>query len=423
MLVIALVLGLLMMPLGAPGVQAMEPSFSAGTAFTYQGNLRQDGNPANGVFDLSFSLFDSGREGATFGQIDLFDVPVRGGAFTVELDFRRPVFSGDKLWLETEVRVAGEGTYSRLEPRDLLLGKAGTTCAVDNDVLISGTLDIEPQLQEPGLEISCCNEADLDGGGQIALHGDSITDPAVLRIDYDELQSSKFGLPHHLQLNPHGGNIGLGVSNPAHPVHVGPGPDVTASGGGALVVGFSSNIAIDQNEIQAHSLGAPSSLYLNNEGGDVVIGGSLGVGLSIQGPEAPLHLPPGPGASATGGGSLVVGYSTNVAIDQNEIQAHAAGGPALLRVNRSGGDVRIGGPSGGLLDIGVMVVRTDSDDQAVTAQCPAGSFLISGGCEGVLDLLRSSYPEDSTTWSCFFDDIGADNYDHHAYAICGRIAW
>ena len=88
------------------------------------------------------------------------------------------------------------------------------------------------------------------------------------------------GQPDHLQLNPQGGNIGLGVSNPVHPVQVAGGPDVTPSGGGALVVGITTNIAIDQNEIQAHAAGAPSLLTLNNDGGNVRIGGWLGVGLA-----------------------------------------------------------------------------------------------------------------------------------------------
>ena len=252
-----------------------EPEFSAGTTFTYQGNLQQRGQPANGVFDLSFALFDARSDGQAFGQIDLFDVPVKGGTFTVELDFLRPVFSGEKLWLETQVRAAGKGAFARLEPRDLLLGKGGTTCAVDNDVLITGRLDVNPSGTDPGLNVYCCNEADLDGGGQITLQSPL----GELRMDYNEIQATALNTPQMFQINPHGGNIGLGVSNPAAPVHILGGPDVTPSGGGALVIGLSTNIAIDQNEIQAHSAGAPALLTLNNDGGEVRIGGNLGIGM------------------------------------------------------------------------------------------------------------------------------------------------
>ena len=42
-----------------------------------------------------------------------------------------------------------------------------------------------------------------------------------------------------------------------------------------------SNVAIDGNEIMARNNGATSSLYLNNNGGDVVIGGSVDIGYEI----------------------------------------------------------------------------------------------------------------------------------------------
>ncbi|MBZ0114867.1 MAG: hypothetical protein K8J08_20570 [Thermoanaerobaculia bacterium] len=397
--------------------------FTMGTEFVYQGNLHQAGSPADGLFDLSFELFDARRDGRSLGQIDLLDVAVEDGVFAVELDFRRSIFAGDSYWIETQVRPAGVGVYNLLAPRDLAVGRGGSNCTVDTDVLISGTLDIEPQLQEPGLEITCCNEASLAGGGQVVLHGDSITDPAALRIDYDEIQSTLLGQPDHLQLNPHGGNIGLGLSDPVHPVHVTGGPDVTPNGGGALVVGISTNIAVDQNEIQAHAAGAPSLLTLNNDGGNVRIGGWLGVGLATNEPIAPLQLPEGPGASGTGGGSLVVGGDTNVAIDQNEIQAHSAGGPAILRINRSGGDVRIGGPTGGLLDIGVELVAASTSTDSVVAECPSGTFLLSGGCNGFTEPLQTSAPVDSSSWLCSWEGDAGGNPFHEAFALCGRLLW
>jgi hypothetical protein len=35
-----------------------------GTAFTYQGALKSGGSPANGNYDLEFSLFDAATSGA-----------------------------------------------------------------------------------------------------------------------------------------------------------------------------------------------------------------------------------------------------------------------------------------------------------------------------------------------------------------------
>ncbi|MDB6016144.1 MAG: Alpha-tubulin suppressor and related protein-like protein, partial [Pedosphaera sp.] len=38
-----------------------------GTAFTYQGRLVDNSNPANGIYDFRFSLFDNSTGGTQFG--------------------------------------------------------------------------------------------------------------------------------------------------------------------------------------------------------------------------------------------------------------------------------------------------------------------------------------------------------------------
>ncbi len=73
------------------------------TAFTYQGQLKNAGVPANGNFDLSFTLWDDPTAGNLIaGPIDQLSVPVANGLFTSELDFG-PVFGGAPLWLEISV--------------------------------------------------------------------------------------------------------------------------------------------------------------------------------------------------------------------------------------------------------------------------------------------------------------------------------
>lgn len=56
------------------------------------------------------------------------------------------------------------------------------------------------------------------------------------------------------------------------------GSDASPNGGGTVIVGDTAgqNIAIDNNEIMARSNGAVSTLYLNNDGGNVVIGSAAG---------------------------------------------------------------------------------------------------------------------------------------------------
>ncbi|NOZ95290.1 MAG: hypothetical protein GXP47_11230 [Acidobacteria bacterium] len=95
---------------------------NAGTAFTYQGQLLQSGNPANGQFDFEFRLFDTASGGSQVGStVTRDDVPVSNGLFTVDLDFGAGVFKGDARWLQIAVRPGtSTGSYTTLSPRQRL---------------------------------------------------------------------------------------------------------------------------------------------------------------------------------------------------------------------------------------------------------------------------------------------------------------
>ena len=125
-----------------------------GTAFTYQGRLTDGGNPANGIYDFQFLLFDAATGGSQVGApVALEDVAVAEGLFTVGLDFGT-VFAGNKRWLEVAVRSGtSTGSYTVLSPRQELTPSpnavfsasvpwtgisglpAGFADNVDNDVL------------------------------------------------------------------------------------------------------------------------------------------------------------------------------------------------------------------------------------------------------------------------------------------------
>lgn len=59
--------------------------------------------------------------------------------------------------------------------------------------------------------------------------------------------------------------------------------DVGVSGGGAVVIGATTgiNVALDGNEIMARNNGATSTLFVNNDGGDVYFGGAIDIGYEI----------------------------------------------------------------------------------------------------------------------------------------------
>jgi len=90
------------------------------TAFTYQGFLRDNGQPANGVYDLRFALFDSADGGNQIGSVVFVNnVTVADGLFTVEVDFgAAPFNTGARRWIEIGVRPGGRtGGHSLLTPR------------------------------------------------------------------------------------------------------------------------------------------------------------------------------------------------------------------------------------------------------------------------------------------------------------------
>jgi len=80
-----------------------------GPAFTYQGRLNDGGAPANGNYDVTFTLHDDPVNVASVGTyIILSAVPVTNGLFTVQLnasgEFGPNAFNGQARWLQIGVR-------------------------------------------------------------------------------------------------------------------------------------------------------------------------------------------------------------------------------------------------------------------------------------------------------------------------------
>jgi len=93
------------------------------TAFTYQGRLNDNGAPANGNYDLQFSLRDAVANGNQIGSsVTNAPVAVSNGLFTVTLNFGGAnVFPGADRWLEIGVRTNGNvSAYTTLAPRQAL---------------------------------------------------------------------------------------------------------------------------------------------------------------------------------------------------------------------------------------------------------------------------------------------------------------
>src|SRR5438309_3656230 len=93
------------------------------TAFTYQGRLTDNGQPANSTYDFQFRLFDAPTNGAQVPVVLAYPtVTVSNGLFTTGLDFGSNVFNGTTWWLEVSLRPSGTSSeFTFLTPRQPLM--------------------------------------------------------------------------------------------------------------------------------------------------------------------------------------------------------------------------------------------------------------------------------------------------------------
>ena len=120
---------LVVLLVGASGVlaQANQPPASPtggggpgniDSTFSYQGQLKFNGTPYDGVCDFQFGIFDSDTAGVNYGTSSVPNLTVSKGLFTTWLNYS---FTGQRIWLEIAVRCpAGGGTYTTLVPRQLI---------------------------------------------------------------------------------------------------------------------------------------------------------------------------------------------------------------------------------------------------------------------------------------------------------------
>lgn len=113
---IAAILVLAVLSAGGPVSRAAALS----TAFTYQGQINQDGAPYTGTCDLQFDLFDAPSAGNLIAGPKIPTVLVTNGLFSVALDFHASPFGGADRWLQIGARCGSDTSFTALAPREQL---------------------------------------------------------------------------------------------------------------------------------------------------------------------------------------------------------------------------------------------------------------------------------------------------------------
>ena len=94
-------------------------AFAQGTtAFTYQGQLFNGADPANGSYDFVFTANDALTNGNVVGgPVTNAAVVVTNGLFTTPVDFGQGIFNGNASYLGIWVHIHTGTTYYALSPR------------------------------------------------------------------------------------------------------------------------------------------------------------------------------------------------------------------------------------------------------------------------------------------------------------------
>lgn len=209
------------------------------TAFTYNGRLNDNGLPVNGVYEMSFKLYDADVGGLLIANAPPASmVPVSSGLFTVRIDFGADKFTGPPRWLEVSVRPANAPTFTLLTPRQEVTSSpyairaqsAGTAASVANGTVTADQLNTGGVAPTPGQFLSYNN-------GNLFWSA-----PGVAAGNIWSLNGSSAYY--------NAGNVGIGTTTPAHRLSLSGGPAWTAnSWGGAIAlphaaaIGWAANSA------------------------------------------------------------------------------------------------------------------------------------------------------------------------------------
>jgi hypothetical protein len=242
----------------------------AGTAFTYQGQLKQSGLPATGMYDLQFSLFTALAGGAPVGSIQMVsNVSVVNGLFTVQLngagEFGPNAFDGAERFLQIEVRTpSGGGAFTALTPRQPITGAPFAIGQLVANVKLYGAIGDGMTNDTAAIQsaIDACASA---GGGIVWFPGGRYKTTNSLRVKFSNV--SLMGAGNASVVAPVGNfdTVAFVSDAPATYVYAGRVMDLTfdetGKTGGRLMYGsYVANFILER----VHAGGGVKGLEFNN---------------------------------------------------------------------------------------------------------------------------------------------------------------
>ena len=197
------------------------------TAFTYQGELANAGLPATGSHDIRFRLFDAATDGNQIGSALCSDnLAVTNGRFAASLDFGTVAFTGQKRFVQIEVRQdtglgCGDAAgYTVLTPRQELTATPNATFALTSAAAATAGNASSLNGQSPGFYRDAVN---LTGTLPSARLSGSYTSPLTLNNS-----SNLFAGNGAAITNLSAANVATGVLNAARmPTNWAAGGDLT----------------------------------------------------------------------------------------------------------------------------------------------------------------------------------------------------
>jgi hypothetical protein len=188
-----------------------------GTAITYQGQLKDGAQAANGAYQFVFNLYDAPTGGQLVDRVGTTGAPIAitvlNGLFTQELAFPQPAaFNGADRWLEILVRPQGNGAYTTLGPRQKIT--AAPYALQTRGIQVTANGNAVMARFGPGTPLSMYSGIEFANGSNASW--------SMVRTPDNNLHLTAGGAGSGVKaliVTPQG-NIGIGGANPTVPLQV-----------------------------------------------------------------------------------------------------------------------------------------------------------------------------------------------------------